>query len=223
MLVQIFASSACTGVVCTIARAEHLEQLARRARVGVLVDAADDARQRRDLLDEVVLGDPLRHVRDEHVLADREAALLLEVAGDELGRAGRDRRAQHERLARAQHRQQVVEHRADVATCRSRCARGVGVPSVSTMWSAPAASSTARVELQAVRRRARARAAPGCRAPGTASRPARDRSQHASCVARRRRSRRGRGRRSDSASGSPTRPRPTTETSCRDVAHAVTC
>ena len=52
--------------------AEYLEQL-RRAVGGALADAADYARQGRDLLEEVVLGDPLRHVRDEDVLAHGEA------------------------------------------------------------------------------------------------------------------------------------------------------
>ena len=37
---------------------------------------------------------------DEDVLADREAAVLGEVAGDEVGRARRDRRAQDDRVAR---------------------------------------------------------------------------------------------------------------------------
>src|SRR3712207_9227789 len=60
--------------------------------------AADDARQRPDLLHELVGGDALGDVGHEEVLADGEAAVLLEVARDELGGAGRDGRAQHERL-----------------------------------------------------------------------------------------------------------------------------
>src|SRR5439155_526382 len=72
-------------------------------------DAADDARQRRDLLEEVVLRDPLRDVRDEQVLADREAAALLEVARDPLGRAGGDRRAQDDRLPGVEQRQELLE------------------------------------------------------------------------------------------------------------------
>ena len=60
-------------------RAEHLEQV-RSAVPRALADAADDARQSRDLLEEVALGDPLGHVRDEDVLANRETAPLLDVA-----------------------------------------------------------------------------------------------------------------------------------------------
>ena len=114
MLVQILASSACTGVVCTIGAPSGSNSRAARSPER-LADAADDARQRADLLHEAVGGDPLGHVRDEDVLADPEAALLLQVAGDELGRARRDRRAQHEQVVLAQVRQQVVEHGADVA------------------------------------------------------------------------------------------------------------
>ena len=113
MLVQIFASSACTGVVRSMREPNTSNRRATRS-VDSLVDAADDVRQRRDLLDEVVLGDALGRVRDEHVAADLEAALLLDVAGDELGRAGRDGRAQHDVMAGAQERQQRVERRADV-------------------------------------------------------------------------------------------------------------
>jgi hypothetical protein len=54
-------------------------------------------------------------VRDVHVDAGAQAALALEVAGDEVGRAGRDRRAQDDRVAGAHMRQQVVERGADVA------------------------------------------------------------------------------------------------------------
>ena len=113
MLVQIFASSACTGVGLDDLGAEGLEQLGRPG-ARVLAHAADDAGQRRDLLEEVVLGDPLRHVRDEQVLAHPEAAALLDVAGHPLGGAGRDGGAQDQRVALAQHRQQVVDHAADV-------------------------------------------------------------------------------------------------------------
>ena len=114
MFVQILTSSAWTGVVWTIGGAERLEQ-PPGALAGGFADAADDARQRPDLGHEAVGGDPLRHVGDEDVLAGGEAALLLEVAGHEVRRAGRDRRAQDEQLAGPQERQQVVEHRADVA------------------------------------------------------------------------------------------------------------
>ncbi len=94
-------------------RAEDREQradaLARR-----LADAADDARQRADLLEEAPGGDPLGRVRDEDVLADPETPVLGQVAGDELGRAGGDRGAQDDRVTVAQVAEQVVERRADV-------------------------------------------------------------------------------------------------------------
>jgi hypothetical protein len=54
-------------------------------------------------------------VGHEQVLAHAEAALLLEVAGDELRRLRRHRRAQHEQLPGPQHREEVVEHGADRA------------------------------------------------------------------------------------------------------------
>ena len=82
---------------------------------GLAADRADDARKRVDLLQELARRDPLGHVRDVHVDAGAQAALALEVAGDELGRAGRDRGAQHDRVAGPQVRQQVVERGADVA------------------------------------------------------------------------------------------------------------
>src|SRR3712207_8040349 len=47
-----------------------------------------------------------------------EAALLGEVARDELGRVRRDRRAQHERVPRLQMRQEVIQHRADWKSTR---------------------------------------------------------------------------------------------------------
>ena len=52
---------------------------------------------------------------DEHVLSDPQTTTLLEVAGDELGCAGRDRRAQDQRVAGAQQRQQIVDGRAHLA------------------------------------------------------------------------------------------------------------
>ncbi len=54
-------------------------------------------------------------VRHEHVLADPEAAALLQVAGDELRGPRRDRRAQDQRVARLQQRQQVVDRGAHLA------------------------------------------------------------------------------------------------------------
>ena len=64
MFVQIFASSAWTGVVLTIGAPNRLNSFGRA--VGRrLADAADDARQRRDLLQESAGGDPLRRVGDE--------------------------------------------------------------------------------------------------------------------------------------------------------------
>ena len=165
MLVQIFASSACTGVVCTIGAPSASNSRAARSPER-LADAADDARQRPDLLQEAVGGDPLRHVRDEHVLADREAALLLQVAGDELGRAGRDRRAQHEQLARAQHAAAGRRAPSGCRPCRSRCAkrrraerehdrvgsRGVGRARATRRASTRASSSSVPGSLNGIRR-----------------------------------------------------------------------
>ena len=95
-------------------RAEHLEQ-AGHDLAGALADAADDAGQRRDLLEEVPGGDALRAVGDEQLLADLEAPVLGDVARDELGGPRRDRRAQRERVARPQVRDQVVDHGTDAA------------------------------------------------------------------------------------------------------------
>ena len=211
MLVQILASSACTGVVCTISAPKTSNSSAALA-PEPLADAADDARQRGDLLEEVVLRDALGHVRDEQVLADREAAPLLDVAGHPLGRAGRDRRAQDQRLALAQHRQQVVDHLRICEMSISMCTCA-GVPSVSTMWSA-ARGVLDRCGCARSRpgRRAPARAAPGCRSRGTACgrrRPARaPRRSRSTPITSRPRSA------NESASGRPTRPRPTTATLC---------
>ena len=54
-------------------RAEDLEQARRRTSPDALADAADDAGQRRDLLEEVPGGDALRAMGDEQLLADLEA------------------------------------------------------------------------------------------------------------------------------------------------------
>ena len=54
-------------------------------------------------------------MRDEHLLADLKAAMLGQVAGHEVGSAGRDRRAQYQAVSRRKHTQQVIERRADVA------------------------------------------------------------------------------------------------------------
>jgi hypothetical protein len=62
----------------------------------------------------VICRDALRHVRDEQVLADPEAAPLVDVARHPLGRARRDRRAKDQRLALLQHRQQIVDHAPDL-------------------------------------------------------------------------------------------------------------
>ena len=62
----------------------------------------------------MALGDAFGHVRDEDVLANLETAPLLDVARDPLGRAGRDGGAQNDRVALAQHGQQVVDHAADL-------------------------------------------------------------------------------------------------------------
>ena len=210
MLVQIFASSACTGRGLHDLGAEDLEQLGR-PRARALADAADDAGQRGDLLEEVVLGDPLGHVRDEQVLADAEAAPLLDVAGHPVGRA-RARRssagsASGPRAAPAAGRRP----RRGSARCRSRCGRSAGVPSVSTMWSAlGGVLHRARSSSQPVALRARARAAPGCRSPRTAS--ARPRSGRARACSRSTPITSSPRSANDSASGRPTRPRPTTAT-----------
>jgi hypothetical protein len=93
--------------------AEHLEEpLAALART--VLDAADDARERPDLLEEAVRGDPLRAVGDEDVLAHREATVLLQVARHPFGRAGGNGRAQDDEVAVAHVREQRVEHGADV-------------------------------------------------------------------------------------------------------------
>src|SRR3954469_17500857 len=76
-------------------RVEAAEQLADDL-AGALAHAADDARQRVDLLEELPGGDALGRVGDEDVLARLEAAVLLQIAGDELGGPRRDRRAQDE-------------------------------------------------------------------------------------------------------------------------------
>ena len=122
-------------------RAEDLEQVGRDL-ARALADAADDARQRVDLLEEAPGGDPLGHVGDEDVLADGQVAVLLEVAGDELGRARGDRRAQRDRVAgRA-----AAASRSSSALRMSRMSISMcendGVPSVMTMWRAEAASAT---------------------------------------------------------------------------------
>jgi hypothetical protein len=95
-------------------RVEGGEQLGHLL-AGVLAHAADDARQRVDLLQKAPGGDALGSVGDEHVAPHLEPALLGQVAGHEVGGAGRDRGAQDQGVAGPQHRQQVVQRRADVA------------------------------------------------------------------------------------------------------------
>ncbi len=95
-------------------RGEHLEQAGGGlGRAGP--DPADDARQAVDLLEEAPGGDPLRRVGDEDLGADRKAAVLAQVAGHEVGRPGRDRRAEDQRVVGVEHREEVVEGLADVA------------------------------------------------------------------------------------------------------------
>jgi hypothetical protein len=113
MLVQIFASSACTGVVVTIGAPS--DSNSRAARSDYASPTPPTTHGSVPIGHEAVGGDPLRHVGHEDLLAHTEAAQLLQVAGHELGRPGGDRGAQHEQLPRRQDRQQVVEHRADVA------------------------------------------------------------------------------------------------------------
>ena len=206
MLVQIFASSACDRRGLHDRRAERLEQ-PRGALAGAVADAADDARQRPDLLQEAVGGDPLRHVRDEHVLADGEAALLLQVAGDELGRAGRDGRAQHEQLAgraapAAGRRAPTRMSPMSISMCDS-----VGVPSVSTIASACAASAA-----RGARRRASTRASSSS-VPGSLNGIRRERTASSRSASLSMPSTRRPASANASASGRPTRPRPMTETS----------
>ncbi len=108
MFVQIFASSACTGVVRTIGAPNTPNTSAARS-----VEASPTPPmmhgRRLDLRQEAARRDPLGRVRDEDVLADPEVAPLLDVAGDELGRAGRDRRAEHQPVTVAEQRQQIVD------------------------------------------------------------------------------------------------------------------
>ena len=95
-------------------RAEHREELTDDF-ARALADAANDARQRHDLLEEPSRRDALRRVRNEHFRADRQVAVLAQVAGDEVRRSGRDGGTQRQRVAGAQQRQEVVERAADVA------------------------------------------------------------------------------------------------------------
>ena len=171
MLVQIFASSAWTGVVWTIGAPNTLEQLGGALGRG-LADAADDARQRRDLLEEPARGDPLGRVGDEHVLADSQPAPLLHVAGDELGRPGRDRRAQDQGVAGAQQRQQVVDRGAHLRRSLSTCEND-GVPIVITMSSAAAASAARSASSRRPRREHAVEQLLGTRPRSNGIRPAR--------------------------------------------------
>ena len=120
-------------------------------------------------------------VGDEHVLADLQAAALLEVAGDELGRAGRDRRAQDQRVAGAQQRQQVVDRGADLTQValdvgeRRRADRDHDVVGRGGVGGALG-------ELAGGRSRRRDRAAPGCRPRSNGIRPAADRVEHRAVV-----------------------------------------
>ena len=141
MLVQIFASSAWTGVVSTTSDVVDVEQLA--ADLGrALADAADDLRQRVDLLEELAGGDALGRVGDEEVLADLEAALALQVAGDELGRA----RARSSSAGRREWPGSRTRSRSSSAERMSRMSISMcendGVPIVRMMWRARAASAT---------------------------------------------------------------------------------
>ena len=56
-----------------------------------LANAANDAGQCSNLLEELAGRDPLGNMRDEDVFANREVAMLAEVAGHEVGRAGCNR------------------------------------------------------------------------------------------------------------------------------------
>ena len=207
MLVQIFASSAWTGVVLTIG-APNSSNVVSGALGGGLADAADDAWQRRDLLEEPAGGDPLRGVRDEHVLADLQAAALLDVAGDELGRSRRDRRAQDQAMAGAQQRHQVVDRGADLAQVALEVIEGRR-PDRDHDVVGRGGVGRALGELQPAGRGDAVEQLLGAglvpRHPACA-----DRVEHRSGRGRRRA--RGRPRSAnDSASGRPTRPKPITE------------
>ena len=100
MFVQIFASSAWTGVVLTIGAPNTQNTSAARS-----VEASPTPPM---MHGSVVISSRNRpaairsgRVGDEHVLADPQAAALLDVAGDEVGRAWRDRRSQDQARDRA--------------------------------------------------------------------------------------------------------------------------
>ena len=91
-----------------------------------------------------------------------EAALLLEVAGHELGRAGRDGRAQHEHVTARAAPAAASRAPCGCPRCRSRCARGSACRA-----SARCSRAVGRVldpvrELQPAAGPARGRAAPAC-------------------------------------------------------------
>ena len=211
MFAQIFASSACTGVVCTIGASKTPNSSADDlARAGA--DAADDARQRVDLLQEAPGGDALGRVRHEHLLAD------LESRGAWRGSRPRTRSCPGATVERrisecpgASTPEQVVERRADVAHVDLDVREGGRAERDHDVARAAAASAT---RSDSVRRPlACTRSSSSC-APVSANgiRPVAHgvRGARGRC---RSRSPAGRGRRSDSASGRPTRPRPTTATS----------
>ncbi len=184
MFVQIFASSACTGVVCTIGAPNDAEQL-RDDLAGARADAADDAGQRVDLLQEAPGGDPLGRVRDEHVLAD------LESRGAWPGSRPRTRScpARPSSAGSASARARARPSRSSSAERMSRMSISMcendGVPSVITMWRALRGVGDALGAATAGRSRARGRAAPGRRSPRTASaRRARRRGARGRCRSR---------------------------------------
>ena len=211
MFVQIFASSAWTGVVCTIGAPKIsnscADALARRASPtpptmhgSVSISSKKRPAAMRSGAWATKTSSPTC-----------EAAVLGEVAGDEVGRARRDRRAQHDRVARAQVRR---AGRRAPSGCRgmsiSMCEND-GVPSVMTMCSARAASATRVGQLEAaggvhaVERLLRARLL-----EGHAARRARPPGAPGRC---RRRARSGRGRRTRGRAAGRSGPRPMTETS----------
>jgi hypothetical protein len=114
MFVQIFASSACTGVVCSMRVPNTSNSSAttspdRSPTPPTIVGS--EAISSKNLPAAIRSGT----VGDEDLAAHLEAPVLGQVARHELGRPRRDRRAQRERVAFSKVRQQQVEHAADVA------------------------------------------------------------------------------------------------------------
>ena len=209
MLVQIFASSAWIGVVCTIGAPKTAKSSPR---------PRPSARRRRRRCTAATRS-PRRSgpPRSARARARRtrprrsQVAVLAQVAGDELGRARRDGRAQRSsecpgRSSGSRSSSAPRMSRMSISMCEND-----GVPSVMTMCSARAASATRsdHVIVPAAVTRWRTSAAPGSSngmRPERTARAARGRSR--SPIVRSPRSANA------SASGRPTRPQPMMATSC---------